>query len=319
MISSVSSINKNLGRNNVNFTSSIIRAPKAYNIEKRLAKNAVNAEFSNNSFVAECVEKTIDIYKKIFGYWSFPRNISVKSTNDPLGYAYYSSYYDEIVIDKDKDCFSNKEKLVNEMKKHKNLFFFPDWFSSINPLHIFVHEMAHSAHFHNLEKKGNASSLYELRSTVIPTSIGRLITKFKLSKYAAKNMNEFMAERISKDITQKLTDSGTFWGEASEFDYANIFSKKWNYRYSSPQAYIDYFTQQVWNGDVEEAEEAGRIIDRYLKELDAQTVPSSIKELEESVSESAILSSMAAGVSNLFSNITHKLDKRNRLSLGNKL
>ena len=51
--------------------------------------------------------------------------------------------------------------------------------------------------------------------------------------------------------------------------YSDIFSRKWDYRYSSPQSYIDYFTQQVWNGDIEGAKRVGQQAEEYLKSIEA--------------------------------------------------
>ncbi len=304
----------------ISFTSSKWLAPKAYRIEQSILSNyGIESEFKNNSFMAECVEKTLKVFKDNFGRWALPSNIEASEINDTHIYAYYRSYDDIVAINKNKKCFNNEDKLKQEMRNHKNLFFLPDWFSTIHPLHIFIHELAHSAHYHNLERMGNPCSLALLRYTMIPTSIGRLIAKFKLSKYAATNMNEFMAERITKDVINNLTSQGRYIGNAKDLNYSKIFENKWNYRYSSPQAYIDYYTQQVWNGDLEEARKTGEKIEVYLKKIDSQNVPEIVRQLQVKTKEKPLLGSLAKGLSSVFENVTSILDKKNNLRLGNKL
>ncbi len=313
-------INFNIAKNKINFKSNKWLAPKAYRIENDLfQKCGIDSDFKNNSYMAECVEKTVNIFKDNFGHWALPSKINAETINEYGVYAYYSNWNDSVVVDNNNKCFENEKNLITEMKQHRNLFFLPDWFSTIHPLHIFVHEMAHSAHYHNLESHGNGSSMNYLRETKIPTAIGRLIAKFKLSKYAATNMNEFMAERITKDILKNLTPYGYYRGNSKDLDYSNIFCNKWNYRYSTPQAYIDYYTQQVWNGDIVEAKRAGDKIEHYLQSLEAEETPVVIKNAKILTEGIPGLEILTGGLFNMFKSATKTLDKKNDLRLGNKL
>ena len=128
-----------------------------------------------------------------------------------------------------------------------------------------------------------------------------------------------MAERITKDVINNLTSQGRYIGNAKDLNYSKIFENKWNYRYSSPQAYIDYYTQQVWNGDLEEARKTGEKIEVYLKKIDSQNVPEIVRQLQVKTKEKPLLGSLAKGLSSVFENVTSILDKKNNLRLGNKL
>ncbi len=66
-------INFNIAKNKINFKSNKWLAPKAYRIENDLfQKCGIDSDFKNNSYVAECVEKTVNIFKDNFGHWALP-------------------------------------------------------------------------------------------------------------------------------------------------------------------------------------------------------------------------------------------------------
>ena len=129
-------------------------------------------------------------------------------------------------------------------------------------------------------------------------------------------MCEFLAERMAKDVCAGLTDD--MWVKYKDIDvkYDDIFNRKWNYRYSSPQSYIDYFTQQVWNGDIEGAKRVGDDANEYLAELESQKVAPAI-EIASSVVETVIPGGFLLSklFKNISENITNKLDDRNKLKL----
>ena len=81
-------------------------------------------------------------------------------------------------------------------------------------------------------------------------------------------MTEFMAERISKDICTRLDAGDNFIGNVRDLDYSNIFTNKWNCRYITPQSYLDYYTQQVWNGDIEGAGKTLKKMEEYMAAID---------------------------------------------------
>jgi len=126
---------------------------------------------------------------------------------------------------------------------------------------------------------------------------------------------------MTKDICTNLV-SDELWLtylKNSDVDYSDIFSRKWNYRYSSPQSYIDYFTQQVWNGDIEGAERVGEDAGLYLARLEAQTVPQTVLRVEKMTQEVPILESITKGISSLFTIFTQQRDKKNDLMLHKEL
>ena len=90
-----------------------------------------------------------------------------------------------------------------------------------------------------------------------------------------------------------------------------IFSRKWNYRYSKPQSYIDYFTQQVWNGNIEEAKKAGDDAEAYLRSIEgAQSVAPSVAKINNFIEETI---GIDLRFSSFNAKITDMLDKLNKL------
>ena len=140
----------------------------------------------------------------------------------------------------------------------------PEWLSTSHYLHSFVHEFAHNAHCRNIEKRGNGYAWNWMSMETLPNPIAKLITKFKLSEYANYNIKELMAERITKDICKHLNSEDAFTGDKKSMDYTHVFDHKWNCRYSTPQAYLDYYVQQIWNGDRDGANNAVKQAEAYL-------------------------------------------------------
>lgn len=169
--------------------------------------------------------------------------------------------------------------------------------------------MGHAAHFEHLKENSLGFMISRLNEAKIPNAIGRLITKYKLGKYAATNMNEFMAERITKDIVKSLDSNDIYTGSVSDVQYSDIFSRKWNCRYICPQAYIDYFTQQVWMSDINGAERVAKQIEEYLAEIEKAENPQAVefkpivttlKNVERPQEEAHIKQDSALGVLDAF-------------------
>ena len=284
-------------------------------------KYDMDCNFAGNPFLAECIQKISNVFDNLFGRSSLPKSVKF----EPLTYGILGAFYPynrNISFNSNSSCFDNMENLKKESKSAYN-FLLPNDYSSLHPACTFVHEFSHSAHHDNLDKhRGNASSIMnELRHTQVPTVIGRLITRFKLGNYALDKeggMNEFMAERMTQDICNGLSaGSWSYVCNRDNVKYSDIFERKWNYRYSSPQSYLDYYTQQVWNGDIREAENAAGKIERYLAELDAAPVPNVVSVPVSQVHTAAIpiLDRIADSVSGFFESLTEKLDSRNRLRM----
>lgn len=294
---------------------------RAKYFEDKLAKEGIIANTQENDFVAECYNKITNVFKALFGKSALPSQVEF----EPLDYGTYGAYYnfsDRIVMNSDKEysCFFDMDGLKDEMQGYKR-FILPEWLSSLHPAHIFAHEFAHSAHWHNLKDKNGYSAASRvwrgLEGTEVPTAIGRLITRFKLSNYSvdSKDMCEFLAERVAKDVCGGITDDT--WGKCKKIDvdYSNIFSRRWNYRYSTPQSYLDYFTQQVWNGDIEEANRTGDKVEEYLAEIDAARVNPMIQTAVKIMSFVPNLDTLGELFSSVNRIITDRLDDKNKLKL----
>lgn len=305
----------------------------ARRVEAELAKKGITCSVGDNGFIAECYQKVVAVFEKLFGQSYLPKKLLYDDI-DESAYAQYEKYFDTVTLNKKYNygCYYNMDSLTAEAKKNYNSIL-PSWASSKHPAHTFVHEFSHAAHWHHLNQRHNFTHAVKvmegLHYTQVPTSIGRLITKFKISKYAANsNMKEFLAERMTQDICEGLTD--TMWIPYKDIyvDYSNIFSKKWNYRYSSPQSYVDYFTQQVWNGDIDEAKHAGQLAAAYLADIETSKVSTTVQKIATALDYTpssatpenkpllfkigSFISSTLLGINE---DVTAHLDKKNKLDL----
>ena len=295
----------------------------ARKIEAELAKKGIRAEFRGNDFVGDCLKKVVNLYEKLFNKNSLPKELNYKPTHSSI-YGCYFHISNEVVINKahDKDCFEDLKTLKAQASKNYNPIF-PSWSSSGHPAHVFVHEFAHAAHWHHMKNRNGESDATKvwrgLEGTTVPTSIGRLITRFKLSNYAvdANDMCEFIAERVAKDICKNITDDSWILCNNVDVKYSDIFNRNWSYRYSSPQSYIDYFTQQVWNGDIDGAKKVANDAEEYLARLDTSPVPRIITEIEQKVEPDTITANLVRGTRRIFTNITNFFDNLNDIRINN--
>lgn len=322
----------NAGTKNKSITFGTYNPVAAHKIEEELALKGITCNAKGNDFVAECFKKTVEVFEKLFGKSHLPSQLNYEPLNG--AYGQYGYRLNDVVLNSNHnlDCFYDMSSLQKEASKNYNSIL-PSWNSTGHSAHVFVHEFSHAAHWHHLEQRNgydNALKVWKgLAGTEVPTAIGRLITKFKLSKYAVKgnDMCEFLAERMTKDICGGLTNYLWVPNKEIDVDYSNIFSKKWNYRYSSPQSYIDYFTQQVWDGNIEEAKRTGYMVEAYLAELEAEKVSPMVQTIanklecttgttKETTSIFAkIGSALSRAMTNWNTNITNKLDAKNKLEL----
>lgn len=311
--------------NSVSFKKIDFDAARA--IQNRIASSkGISMNVHGNVFVAECYEKVIAVFEKLFKKSYLPAYLGTEkfTSNSCLGQ--YSEHQNSVNVNEDLDfsVFYDMDTLKESAKRNHNNIILPDWASSNHPAHPFVHEFSHAAHWHHLEERngyGNAHKVWHgLEGTRIPNAIGRLIAKFKISEYAVGtkdkcDMCEFLAERMAKDICGGLTDN--MWVPYKDIDvnYSDIFSRKWGYRYSKPQAYIDYFTQQVWEGDIDEAKRVGDRVEQYLAELEAERVPQTIQVAERETAGVPLLGKITGFLSDISERITDVLDSKNKLRL----
>lgn len=295
---------------------------KAREIAQRLERNyGVKCNFDTNGYLAECVEKTTKIFYDLLGRKSLPKNIFYENYRGDIK-AYYESVNNAIYFNKDCSSTMYGDKYTHrEAMEEEESWLLPDWASSRHPAHVFAHEFSHCAHWHHLEERNGYSSakrVWEgLVGTRIPSAIGRLIARYKISNYAVGtksncDMCEFLAERMAQDVCKGLHDESWRVLGGIDVDYDNIFSRKWDYRYSNVQSYLDYFTQQVWNGDIDGAKKVGDDVEAYLAEIDAQPVAQGFSRFELAT-KGTMFEAIGKAASRLGKTVTEKLNERNAL------
>lgn len=226
-------------------------------IEKTLkSEYAITADFAGSNLVAECVNKTVNLFKSLFGRSYLPNNVGFaplreifppnQSTEGILGihFSDKKTGNDYIVYNSDESCFNSKLQLKICELESKIHSFHPTG----HYLQTFVHEFGHSAHYKNLCHLKRESLMDDFSKMKFDNILERFITIFKLGEYSATNMNEFMAERITKDICSNLDGDDKFVGNKDDLDYSFIFTARWGNVLSTPQSFLDLMTQQIWNG-----------------------------------------------------------------------
>ena len=143
----------------------------------------------------------------------------------------------------------------------------------------------------------------------------KLIWWHPTGHYLQTFVHEFAHSAHYKNLCENLNSQDMYVGNKKNIDYAKIFSNKWQYRYSSPQSYLDYYTQQVWNGDIEEAKNIAGEIEIYLKEIEAKEVLPVVQTVKEKVPKKSFWAQLADGLYNLNKSFTNSLDERNRLHM----
>lgn len=130
-INSNPTVNK---KNSINFTSNPNTV--AHQIEQKLLKKGIQSEFLNNSFVAECTQRSVEIFEKLFGNRLLSKSINFQPIEAS---AYGDCRWNDcsIRINSELDCYESKESLTAEMKKSKNIFFLPDEKSTTHYLSTF--------------------------------------------------------------------------------------------------------------------------------------------------------------------------------------
>ncbi len=249
-----------------------------------------------------------------------PESVNYAQLDNPT-YGSYLYTSDRITFNSAQPCFQDLTSLQKQIKKHQH-WYKPNDFSTNHPLHFIVHEFAHAAHWHHMEKR-NGRNMAEanwigLIGQKIPDAIGRLIVRFKLSDYAVDkhDMAEFMAERMTKDICKDWNKKDIYSPPKNiDLNYADIFDRKWEYRYSYPQSYVDYFTQQVWNGDLEGAIRAGELAEIYLQKIEALQTAPWVQRFADWAEGKFWLEDIAEDLVEINESITSFLDSKNQIKI----
>lgn len=221
-----------------------------YEIEQKLLNNnGIRANFNGNQLIADCINETVKIYRHIFGNSFLPKTVNFisfstfeKGTNLEFADGFFSPSDYSVNINSDKTAFNkNNFDLLKAYELTGYRWLFNNDFSTLHPLHTFVHEFAHCSHYRNLEKQGtnnnwNWMSKRKLSKSEYQFDGGRL------GSYAQTDLLEYLAEVISKEI---LSCTGRNY--PNENLYSGNFSIECiNPDHSSTSNNIN--TYNIWNG-----------------------------------------------------------------------
>lgn len=84
-------------------TSSVSFRASACEIERMLARKGISCDFAGNSFVADCVRKTVDVFEKLYGKSSLPKEVNFRNLYG--SYGIFNPYTDEVAFDSGSSCF----------------------------------------------------------------------------------------------------------------------------------------------------------------------------------------------------------------------
>ena len=261
---------KRLAFNGMISKETFYKQQKLFNeLEKHGVSKSIDWQYSN-VFLQECYLKVVKVFEKLFGNNYLPSRISYENLYSEGTYAVYDHNYDAVIANAEMDSFDNMKKLKKVIKDN-NSFFRPNHFSSKHPAHIIVHEFCHAAHFKNWQsifknKSETIKRWKDTKNTEVPSSFGRLVTKYKLGSYAitGNDVAEFLAERMAKDICGAMDKKTWELNRIPDVKYETIFDRKWKEHNACPQAYIDYFTQLIWNGQTKGVEPLSEQVELFL-------------------------------------------------------
>lgn len=175
--------------------------------QKLLNDNGIKANFNGNQLVADCINKTVDIYKHILGNSFLPKIVNFisfskfeKGTNLEFADGFFRPSDYSVNINSDKTAFNkNNFDLLKAYELMGYRWLFNNDFSILHPLHTFVHEFAHCSHYRNLEKQGTVDNW----NWMSERKLSKLEYQFdggRLGSYAQTDLLEYLAEVISKEI-----------------------------------------------------------------------------------------------------------------------
>lgn len=217
-------------------------------IEYYLARDGIRANLRGNKAIAACIAKTVKIFKAY--HLPLPKSVELKSFGknrkaiarclNPLG---------EIEINSDEIGFKNIEEIDKFAESRQNHY------GNTHFLTPFIDAFARSAHFQNMLKTAHGSqsamtSMIEFNKM----SMRRFILwGFDHKKISRKNLNNYIAEVVTKKITGNLSDKSRF------FDQPRInfeMSNKSPIEQNLPQS-IASTNCAIWNGNVQYVKQHG--------------------------------------------------------------
>lgn len=233
----------------------VFRGSLPSQIERKLYQElGINAKFCNNQLIADCVNETVEIFKRVLGKSFLPQIVSFisfsqryKNSGFRNAYGVFEPSTNGVYINSDLKCFNNFSRLVDEKQKG-HYYLFPDEKSTYHPLHTFVHEFAHCAHYKNLVNIGKSYQWDWLANKKISKS------EFQddagsLGKYAQTDLLEFFAEKLTKEVLdntlRNYPDGNLYKGSP----YLKTIS------YDGDINSYEINTYNIWQGNKEKIEE----------------------------------------------------------------
>lgn len=211
---------QNKNKKFVSYTSFNALSPSGIE-RKLLEEKGIKANFNGNQLVADCINEAVEIYHGVLGNSFLPKKIKFlsfsnlyKGSNLETADGFFSPSDYAVNINSDKSYFSkNNFELLKANELMGYGWVFNDDFSTLHPLHTFIHEFAHCAHYRNLEQQGTVCNwgwLYnrKLTKSEYQDDGGRL------GSYAQTDLLEYMAEVITKEIltqTSKMYPNGRLY------------------------------------------------------------------------------------------------------------
>ncbi|MBR1976750.1 hypothetical protein IKA15_00550 [bacterium] len=220
--------------------------------QKLLKEDKIIANFKNNQLVADAVNTTVNIFKKILGGNYLPSEVHFTSFKDThpkhtnaLGI--FCPDKKSIGINADFKCFDNFKNLKRAKLGDFNFLLWDNEKSTLHPLHTFIHEFAHCAHYKNLLKNGN-TDCWNWLGEKNTKGLNYTSQSGTYGKYSTSDLKEYFAEVMTKEILENVP---------SEYPSKSIDTSRIDLRAIKPEDYIhagEINTYHIWTGNKAEIE-----------------------------------------------------------------
>ena len=246
--------NKPLHTNTISFRGNRYTTQQIQNL---LLKKGIKSEFSNREYVANCFYNVINTYEKLFGNSYLPREVSFTPQIKNI-YAKYNHDKDTIACDNksspSSSWISKLSHSINGTSKTQQSNINSDK-PLVHPAYIYAYEFSRAALLKNLDKRLGHKKAQAYWSELNNMKLPQPLVNIAAYSSNTNNLASFIIERITQDVCRNISPKGN-WDIVGHPDvrYEDIFKRRWNSKKSSPQSYIDYYTEMVWNGGIKQAE-----------------------------------------------------------------
>lgn len=224
-------------------------SPYAYeHIAEELSCNyGISAYFAGCNAVAWCTKEVVKIMQK--AGFKLPSKVSFEPIQEADTLGMYNPSSNSVYINSNIHAFKDLESL-NQLEEAQG-HFHP---STKHFLNTYLHEFSHAAHFSNLFDKFNGQELYEKMSFLHNNSASAIVREpLKTSlemvalpigyaslidicippqngEYAAKNLNEYFAEKNARILAEHLGKNFDTSNITSELSNKPTHPKGWNFK-----------------------------------------------------------------------------------------